>query len=76
MSNQVLQSTADWDRLSVTYEVPANSTSNTATVRLMAVESTSVEEYDGWGKVLSMTGRMAGTLGIIQPFRYRGMSMM
>ena len=28
--------------------------------------------YDSWGKVLSTTGSMAGTLGAIQPFRYRG----
>ena len=28
--------------------------------------------YDAWGKVLSTTGSMAGTLGTIQPFRYRG----
>ena len=32
--------------------------------------------YDAWGKVLSMTDTMADTLGTIQPFRYRGMSMM
>ena len=34
----------------------------------MVVEYT----YDAWGKVLSTTGSMAGTLGTIQPFRYRG----
>ena len=28
--------------------------------------------YDAWGKVLNVTGSMAGTLGKIQPFRYRG----
>ena len=28
--------------------------------------------YDAWGKVLNVTGSMAGTLGEIQPFRYRG----
>ena len=28
--------------------------------------------YDVWGKVLNVTGSMAGTLGEIQPFRYRG----
>ena len=44
--SQALQSTADWDRLSVTFEVPANSTSNTATVRLMAVEGAGVVYYD------------------------------
>ena len=28
--------------------------------------------YDAWGKPLSVTGTLAGTLGTIQPFRYRG----
>ncbi len=28
--------------------------------------------YDSWGKVLSVTGSMASTLGTVQPFRYRG----
>ena len=28
--------------------------------------------YDAWGKVLNVTGSMAGTLGTVQPFRYRG----
>ena len=28
--------------------------------------------YDAWGKVLSTTGSLAATLGMIQPFRYRG----
>jgi len=28
--------------------------------------------YDAWGKVLSTTGSMAGTLGTVQPFSYRG----
>ena len=28
--------------------------------------------YDAWGKVLSTTGSLAPTLGIVQPFRYRG----
>ena len=28
--------------------------------------------YDAWGKVLSVTGSLASTLGTIQPFRYRG----
>lgn len=28
--------------------------------------------YDSWGKVLSVTGSMADTLGLINPFRYRG----
>jgi len=28
--------------------------------------------YDPWGKILSTSGSLASTLGIIQPFRYRG----
>ena len=28
--------------------------------------------YDAWGKPLSKTGSMAETLGMVQPFRYRG----
>ncbi|MBR6841457.1 MAG: hypothetical protein IKM77_04055, partial [Prevotella sp.] len=28
--------------------------------------------YDAWGKPTSKTGTMAGTLGTVQPFRYRG----
>lgn len=28
--------------------------------------------YDAWGKPLSKTGILASTLGMIQPFRYRG----
>ena len=28
--------------------------------------------YDAWGKVLSATGSLASSLGIVQPFRYRG----
>lgn len=28
--------------------------------------------YDSWGKLLSTTGSLAGTLGVDQPFRYRG----
>ncbi len=28
--------------------------------------------YDAWGKPISKTGTMAGTLGTVQPFRYRG----
>ena len=31
--------------------------------------------YDAWGKVLFTTGSLASTLGIVQPFRYRGISM-
>ena len=29
-------------------------------------------EYDDWGKVLSVTGTLAGTVGVQNPFRYRG----
>ena len=28
--------------------------------------------YDAWGKVLSITGSMADTLGVQNPLRYRG----
>lgn len=28
--------------------------------------------YDTWGKLISITGSMANTIGIINPFRYRG----
>ncbi len=28
--------------------------------------------YDAWGKILSIGGSLAGTLGIQNPFRYRG----
>ena len=28
--------------------------------------------YDAWGKVLSVTGSLASTVGQINPFRYRG----
>ena len=28
--------------------------------------------YDAWGKATSKTGTLAGTLGAVQPFRYRG----
>ena len=31
--------------------------------------------YDAWGKVLSTTGSMAGTLGTVQPFRYKGVCL-
>ena len=31
--------------------------------------------YDSWGKVLSTTGSMASTLGMIQPFRYEGVCL-
>ena len=29
-------------------------------------------KYDAWGRPISKTGSMAGTLGTVQPFRYRG----
>ena len=29
-------------------------------------------KYDAWGRPISKTGIMAGTLGTVQPFRYRG----
>lgn len=29
-------------------------------------------KYDAWSKPISKTGSMAGTLGTVQPFRYRG----
>ena len=44
--SQALQSTAGWDRLSMTFEVPENSTSASVTVRLMAVENTGVVYFD------------------------------
>ena len=28
--------------------------------------------YDSWGKLLSITGSLAGTVGVSNPFRYRG----
>jgi YD repeat-containing protein len=31
--------------------------------------------YDPWGKPLYCTGTMAGTLGVANPFRYRGCSV-
>ena len=35
--------------------------------------NTAVEySYDTWGKQLSCTGTLAGTLGVLNPFRYRG----
>ena len=30
------------------------------------------DTYDTWGKKVSTTGSLAGTLGLFQPFRYRG----
>lgn len=29
-------------------------------------------KYSSWGKILSITGRKASTIGKINPFRYRG----
>ena len=29
-------------------------------------------KYDAWGKPLSVTGSLADTLGVRNPFRYRG----
>lgn len=29
-------------------------------------------KYNSWGKILSITGRKASTIGKINPFRYRG----
>ena len=29
-------------------------------------------KYDTWGKKVQITGTLAGTLGTLQPFRYRG----
>ena len=46
VTSQALQSTDEWDRLSVTFEVPANSTSNSVTVRLMAVDDTGAVYFD------------------------------
>ena len=28
--------------------------------------------YNAWGKLLNTTGSMASTLGVLNPFRYRG----
>ena len=43
-------------------------------VKLIDVSGASVVEYsyDTWGKKVTTTGSLAGTLGLIQPFRYRG----
>ena len=43
-------------------------------VRICNVSGNTVVEYtyDAWGKVLSVTGSMASTLGQDNPFRYRG----
>ena len=31
--------------------------------------------YDSWGKPLSCTGTLATTLGVLNPFRYRGLRL-
>ena len=43
-------------------------------VALVDGSGTKVVEYnyDAWGKPVSKTGSLAGTLGTVQPFRYRG----
>ena len=43
-------------------------------VKLIDANGTTVVEYtyDTWGKKVSTTGSLAGSLGLIQPFRYRG----
>ena len=44
------------------------------TCQIIDANGTVVVEYtyDAWGKVMDVTGTMAGSLGAIQPFRYRG----
>ena len=43
-------------------------------VKLIDANGTTVVEYtyDTWGKKVTTTGTLAGTLGLFQPFRYRG----
>ena len=43
-------------------------------VKIIDATGTSVVEYtyDTWGKKVTTTGSLAGTLGLFQPFRYRG----
>ena len=43
-------------------------------VKLIDATGSAVVEYtyDTWGKAVTTTGSLAGTLGLIQPFRYRG----
>ena len=43
-------------------------------VKLIDSNGNTVVEYlyDSWGKLLSVTGTLATTLGADQPFRYRG----
>ena len=43
-------------------------------VKLIDANGTPVVEYtyDTWGKKVTTTGTLAGTLGLFQPFRYRG----
>ena len=43
-------------------------------VAILDDEGTAVVQYqyDAWGRPIGKTGSMAGTLGTVQPFRYRG----
>lgn len=43
-------------------------------IRICNVNGDTVVQYtyDAWGKVLSVTGTLASTVGQINPFRYRG----
>jgi RHS repeat-associated protein len=43
-------------------------------VKLIDASGATVVEYtyDTWGKKVSTTGSLAGSLGLVQPFRYRG----
>ena len=43
-------------------------------VKLIDANGATVVEYtyDTWGKAVTTTGTLAGTLGLFQPFRYRG----
>gem|GEM_PF-6848394 len=43
-------------------------------IRICNISGNTVVEYtyDAWGKVLSVTGSLASTVGQINPFRYRG----
>ena len=43
-------------------------------VKILDNTGTTVVEYiyDSWGKILSATGTLANTVGLYQPFRYRG----
>ena len=45
----------------------------TQMTKLIDANGTTVVEYtyDTWGKKVTTTGTLAGTLGLFQPFRYR-----